>query len=207
MKHLFLIPVLSLFFIIPGNGQGIKEQKVKSEINSVTVYLSGAEIHRNKTVNIKNGKTRLIFTNLSPKINSKSIRITTNENVDLLGISSKTNYLAKEVNAPKTKRLKDSLNLLTDKIQTISDQADAYNIEKKMLLANTSIGGKDKGVSITELKQASDFYRTKIIEINTKLSKLKAKNKKLNTELQKIRKQLAELNNNSNLSFLKIIQK
>ncbi|MCF6184131.1 MAG: DUF4139 domain-containing protein [Bacteroidales bacterium] len=200
MKHLFLIISLSVFFITPEFGQGIKEQKVKTEINSVTVYLSGAEIHRNKMLNLKTGKTRLIFVNLSPKINDKSVRITTSKNVDLLGITTKINYLANEINAPRTKRLKDSLNLITDKIQAVADQSDAYNIEKKMLLANISIGGKDKGVSITDLKQASDFYRNRITEINTKLSKLKARNKKMNTEFQKIKNQLAQLNSNSNYS-------
>ncbi len=200
MKHLFIITFISGFFLFPAYSQVIKEQKVKSEISSVTVYLTGAEIHRNKTLNLKSGKTRLIFTDLSPKINAKSIRITTDENVDLLGITNTINYLANETDLPRTKRLKDSLELITDKIQTISDQTDAYNTEKKMLLTNMSIGGKDKGVSITELKQASDFYRSRIAEINTKLSKFNSKKRRLNKELQKINNQLAELNNHSNYS-------
>ena len=82
-------------------------------------------------VNLKAGKTKLVFTNLSPKINSKSIRITTGKNIDLLGITSTINYLAKEKNLPRTKRLQDSLQLISDKIQNISDQSDAYTIEKK----------------------------------------------------------------------------
>ncbi len=200
MKHLFFIAFLSAIFAGYGYGQGIKEQKVKTEINSATIYLTGAEIHREKTVNLKAGKTRLVFTGLSPKLNSKSIRITTGNNIDLLGISNKVNYLAKEKNLPRTKRLQDSLQLISDKIQSVSDKSDAFTIEKKMLLSNISIGGQDKGVSITELKQASDFYRNRITEINTKLSILKSKKDKLLKQSQKIKNQLNELNINSNYS-------
>jgi len=200
MKHLFLIVFFATLVITPNYGQGIKEQKIKTTVNSATIYLTGAEIHRNKTVNLKAGKTKLIFTNLSPKINSKSIRITTGKNIDLLGITSTINYLAKEKNLPRTKRLQDSLQLISDKVQKISDQSDAYTIEKKMLLSNISIGGQNKGVSVTELKMASDFYRTRMTEINTKLSILKSKKNKLTRESQKIQKQLNELNVNSNYS-------
>ena len=204
MKHLFLSFFFVIIFLAPEYGQGIKEQKIKTRVNSVTVYLSGAEVHRNKVVNLKTGKTRLVFTDLSPKINPKNIRITTDDKVDLLGITSKINYLAKEKNLPKTKKLKDSLQLLTEKIQNIFDQTDAYTIEKKMLLSNTSIGGQDKGVSIAELKQASDFYRSRISEINSKLSKLKAQKLKFSKKIQKIQKALNELNLNSNYSRTEI---
>lgn len=200
MKHLFLVVFFATFYIMPNYAQGIKEQKIKTTISSATVYLTGAEIHRNKTVNLKSGKTKLIFTNLSPKINSKSIRITTASNIDLLGITSKINYLAKKENLPKTKQLQDSFRLITKQIQNITDQTDAFATEKKMLLSNISIGGQDKGVSITELKQASDFYRSRITEINTKLSTLKSKKDKLSVKLQKIKNQLNELNVNSNYS-------
>ncbi len=200
MKHLFFIVFFASLVITPNYGQGIKEQKIKTTVNSATIYLTGAEIHRNKTVNLKAGKTKLIFTNLSPKINSKSIRITTGKNIDLLGITSTVNYLAEEKNLPRTKRLQDSLQLISDKIQNISDQADAYTIEKKMLLSNISIGGQNKGVSVTELKMASDFYRTRITEVNRKLSILKSQKNKLTKESQKVQKQLNELNVNSNYS-------
>lgn len=200
MKHIFLVVFFATIYTMPNYAQGIKEQKIKTTISSATVYLTGAEIHRNKTVNLKSGKTKLIFTNLSPKINSKSIRITTASNIDLLGITSKINYLAKKENLPKTKQLQDSFRLITKQIQKITDQTDAFATEKKMLLSNISIGGQDKGVSITELKQASDFYRSRITEINTKLSTLKSKKDKLSVKLQKIKNQLNELNVNSNYS-------
>ncbi|MCD4795347.1 MAG: DUF4139 domain-containing protein [Bacteroidales bacterium] len=200
MKKFIYLSVLLIFILPSLKAQDIKEKKIGTTISSAVIYLTGAEIIRSKKININSGKTRLIFKDLSSKLDSKSIRITTNNNVDILGISSKINYLSKKEDMPNIKKLKDSLKLITRQIQDISDEADAYIVEKQMLLKNTSIGGQDKGVSISELKQASDFYRNKIIEINSKISKLNRKKSELNLSTQRIQNQLNELNANTNYS-------
>lgn len=200
MKKLILLSALLIFILPSLKAQDIKEKKIGTTISSAVIYLTGAEIIRNKKININSGKTRLIFKDLSSKLDSKSIRITTNNNVDILGISSKINYLTKKEDLPNIKKLKDSLKLITRQIQDIADEAGAYSVEKQMLLKNTSIGGQDNGVSISELKQASDFYRNKIIEINSKISKLNRKKSKLNLSTQRIQNQLNELNANTNYS-------
>ena len=177
----FIYALFLLTFILPSlKAQDIKKKKIGTTISSATIYLTGAEIIRNKKISLSPGKTRLVFEGLSSKLDPKSIRITTNDKIDLLGISSKINYLSKKEDLPHIKQLKDSLKLITQQIQDITDVSGAYVTEKKMLLVNTSIGGQDNGVSITELKQASDFYRSRIIEINTKISKLNRKKSKLN---------------------------
>ena len=200
MKKFIYLSVLLIFILPSLKAQDIKEKKIGTTISSAVIYLTGAEIIRSKKININSGKTRLIFKDLSSKLDSKSIRITTNNNVDILGISSKINYLSKKEDMPNIKKLKDSLKLITRQIQDISDEADAYIVEKQMLLKNTSIGGQDNGVSISELKQASDFYRNKIIEINSKISKLNRKKSELNLSTQRIQNQLNELNANTNYS-------
>ncbi len=185
-------------------GQNVRSKEIKTEIGSVTVYLNGAEVKRSKTVKLSPGKTQLVFSNLSPKLNAGSIRITTGSDIDLLGITSKINYLSEEKNKPRIKQLKDSVKIITESIQKITDLSDAYKTEKKMLLSNISIGGNEKGVSIADLKIASDFYRSRISEINAALSKFNSQRKVLVQKQQKLRKQLSELNAGSNYSRAEI---
>ena len=123
--------------------QQINEKIFDSDIKSAVLYLTGAEISRTKTVHLKVGQNRLVFKNLSPKINPKSIRVTTEEDVELLSVSNKINYLSKKDELPRIKKLKDSLEILKIKVQALNDETDAYTTEKKMLLQNLSIGGKD----------------------------------------------------------------
>jgi uncharacterized protein (TIGR02231 family) len=193
------IILFGAFLLIFGQvqSQNIPEKKVSTEISSVTIYLSGAEIIRNKSITLAKGKTQIIFDGLSPKINPKSIRITTDKTIDLLGISNKINYLAKEEHGPEIKRLNDSLEIVKNELQTIADKTDAFSTEKQLLLKNISLGGTNNGVNITELKQASDFYRLKITEINSKISQLNQQKEKLNLGYQRIVSQLNEMNSNA----------
>ncbi len=205
MKHLLFASLFLIFAFTPGPAQDIKEKTIETSINSATIYLTGAEIIRTKSITLTPGKTRLVFPNLSPKLDTKSIRVTINdEKIDLLGISGQINYLSKDDDLPKIKILKDSLKLLNTKIVELNDEADALNTEKKMLLSNLSIGGQETGVNIADLKIASDFYRNRIIEINSKISKINDQKSKYSISVNRIQNQLNELNAVSNYSRAEI---
>lgn len=194
MKTFILSIIVSILVTANLSAQKINEQTVKSDIKSAVLYLTGVEITRSKRLSLKSGQNRIIFQGLSAKINSKSIRVTTDAGVDLLSVSDKTTYLSKKTELPRIKRLKDSLEYINQTIQGLSDKRNAYDTEKSMLLKNLSIGGTDKGVSVTELKQASDFYRSRILDINQRGSEINRKTKLLNKEKANYAKELQELN-------------
>jgi len=193
MKKTVLI--LSLIFLFSGVfAQQNKPVNIKSKIESASIYLAGAELIRSKTLNLKKGENTLVFINLSHKINIKSIRITTQKGVDLLGISHRINYLSANKDIPALKKVKDSLKLMSKKIQNLRDETDAYQTEKKMLITNMSIGGTNTGVAVSELRQASDFYRTKITEINKKISYNNTKINEHSAKVINLNKELNQLN-------------
>lgn len=174
--------------------QNNNSQEFETKISAATVYLSGAELVRNHKISVKKGRTELVFKNLSPKINTKSIRVTTSSGVEILSITSKINYLTKIKVQPRIRQLNDSLAIVADKIQLLEDKKNAYQTEKEMLLQNTAIGGENNGVNITDLKEASDFYRTRITEINTELSKFQKETAELTKTSARLKRELDELN-------------
>ncbi len=194
MKKNFLIIIAVIFCSSFSFSQNVKTQNVKSVINSATIYLNGAEIVQNPKINLQAGRTKLIFTNISHKIKPKSIRVTTLKGIDLLSVTSKINYLTKVEEQVEIKQLKDSLKLVQNKIQAFNDENDAYKTEKAMLLKNTSIGGSNTGVSLAELKEAADFYRSRIKDINTRVSKINKGINKLSVTKFRLQKELKELN-------------
>lgn len=190
-----IIYLLSILLISQTSwSQNEKKQKVKTEIKTAIIYLSGAEIHRSKKISLTKGRNKIVFTGLSPKLNAKSIQVTTNNNVALLAISNRIDYLTNLKEKPRVKQLKDSLALLSQKNIRMVNDRDAYAIEKDMLLKNKSIGGADKGVSIADLKLAADFYRSRIMEINKAVSKIDKKTSDNNTIVSRINSELYQLN-------------
>jgi len=168
-------------------------QEINAPVQSAIIYLYGAEVSHTKQVSLNPGRNKIIFTGLSPKLNAKSIQVSASGAVSILAISDAINYMANQKESTRIKQLKDSVTLLTDAITQHNNDAEAYNIEKGLLLKNQDIGG-DKGVSTVELKLAADLFRSKIKEINAELFKLNKKTSVLNESLIKISQQLSELN-------------
>lgn len=169
-------------------------QEISIPVQSAIVYLYGAEVSHSKQVTLSPGRNKIIFVGLSPKLNAKSIQVNTTGDVAILAISDAINYMANQKEGNRIKQLKDSLSTLSDAIAEINNDKEAYTTEKNMLLKNDAIGGTEKGVSIAELKLAADFYRSRMKEINTELSRLNKNVTKLNGSLSKINQQLMELN-------------
>ena len=197
MKHISLLFIILVFTSVIINGQEEKQHFLNTKINSATVFLNGAEINRSVSVNIVKGNNLLIFKTLSPELDSKSIRVSTDKDVTLLRISSKINYLTISKELPRISKLKDSLQVLAYAKKDFEDEIDALKIEKQMLLSNKSIGGSDNGVSVDELKQNAEFFRQRIKDINIKTSLLERKTAKYTILSEKYRKELLERNSKS----------
>ncbi len=67
-----------------------------------------------------------------------------------------------------------------------------------MILSNKNIGGND-GVNINELKSAVSFFRSRLMEIESKTIELARRKLSLQTKFIEIAKQLLELNSKSNM--------
>lgn len=193
-----LSAILILCFAVTSAQTNEISQEVNAPVQSVIIYLYGAEVNQTKAVTLSPGRNKITFTGLSPKLDAKSIQVSASGEVAILAISDAINYMANQKESSRIKQLKDSVTILSDGISQNNNDRDAYVTEKNMLLKNESIGGQDKGVAIAELKLAADFYRARIKEINGEISKLDKKNSSLQQALTNVNQQLYELNAKNN---------
>lgn len=168
------------------------EIKTRSDIKDVTVFLKGAQIQREAYVNLKTGTNEIVFTGLSPYIDANTIQAKGKGNFTILSVNYRKNYLVKDKKSKRTIVLEDSLELLQEEIDNLSGLQNVYHEEQSMLTANKSIGGTQTGVNILDLQKATEFFRERMKDINTKLLDLKIKLKILHQEKSKIANQLQE---------------
>lgn len=181
------ILVLSLFF---GNlfSQTIFEIEVKSEVNEVTVFLSGAQIIRKKAIDLAKGKTIIKFTNLSPFIDAKSVQVKAEGDLTVLSVNHQQNYLDKMVKSREITELENQLEAIEDKIKLETTYLSILMEELVFLQENRDIGGKNEQVSIVNLQQTSEFY-------SSRLTSLKMKEIERNKTLRVLDKQKVDLQN------------
>jgi uncharacterized protein (TIGR02231 family) len=173
------------------------QTNLKSEIKDITVFLSGAEIHRTSSINFKKGRNVIVFKGLSASLMKESVRIETSSNVQIMATSHGLNYLTEETDNAQKKKLKDSIEYYNNEIELIENDLDAYKIEKKLLESNIHLSGKQNAVSMAVLKEAADYYRSRIKDINKNMHKHQSGINQLVKRKRKHVMQLQELDYNS----------
>lgn len=192
--------LLALLVLATGNlfSQTIQSQVFKSEIKKVKLFLTSGEMYHEQSLKLHKGRNKLIFTGISAFADPRSIQFSGEGNYRLVSVSTEMDFLAAEYFNPRIKVYQDSLEGLKDKFQNNEDQIASYQAELEVLNANKKLGGANQNLSVAQIKEAADFYRTRTLEINTKLSKLNKEQAKLTTLIDNTRYQLVELNYNEN---------
>tara|TARA_R110001606_G_scaffold152205_1_gene292900 strand:- start:4371 stop:6236 length:1866 start_codon:yes stop_codon:yes gene_type:complete len=166
MKKLFFL-ILCLI-LSKTYSQEISEKKIITEVNEVTVFIKDAQITRKKSVDLKQGVTILKFINLSPFIDAKSIQVKANGNVTVLSVNHQQNYIDKLDKRKELLDLELKLQEIESKMKLEKTYLDILKEELAFLQENRNIGGKNQELSVTNLKEASNFYSTKLTSLKLK---------------------------------------
>jgi uncharacterized protein (TIGR02231 family) len=196
MKKITLL--LLTFFVVVTLASAQQSIVVNADAQEVTVYLSGAEIKFKETVALKRGDNIVRFRGFSPSLIDNSVQITAGNTVEVLSVSAVAEQLPPEDISPRVKALKDSIAALENRIVLITNQLDAYEMEKQTLKQNQQIGGTQAGVSLMELAKAADFFRDRTLKINNALTALNKNhqvfNNRLLTKKSELDKELQKIN-------------
>ena len=194
MRYLKLL--LCLLIMQPAFAQ-IQEHTVESNIESVKIYLQGAEVIRTKNINLQTGKHRLILSGLSPNINPQSIQVTSSKNTSILSITNKTNFLKPKEAKGNTKIMLDSIKMLRFDLQELDDFKKAFAKEEEILRQNQNLKGTEKGLTTDDLIKVANFYRARFREIYKERTQINRKVNNINQTISRLNGQLSQLNSGS----------
>jgi uncharacterized protein (TIGR02231 family) len=180
----FILYVLTIQYVAA-------QKQVESNITAATVYYNGAQILREAKVQIQPGTNVLIFSDLPQTINPKTIVVESESAITLLSVKHNLNYLKNQEKPKEVSKMEDSLKLMQQNLLLKNSIFQVYKEEEAMLLANKSIGGENNGVQADNLKNSTDFFRNRMIDVKTKQYEL-------GLEIQKISETINRLNNQIN---------
>jgi hypothetical protein len=189
MKNTFFL-ILSLF-ISTIYAQTISDKEIKTEVSEVTVFIENAQVTRKTSQMVAKGKSNLKFINLSPFIDAKSIQVRASGLVTVLSVNHQQNFIDKLEKQQEVIDLETKFNTIGEKIKLEQTYLSILKEELAFLKENRDIGGKNQQVSVLNLKDASNFY-------GSKLTSLKLKEIERNKTLQELNKQQNDLRNQLN---------
>jgi len=161
----------------------------KAKVEKATVYLNGAQLFSSHDVVLTQGVNEIIFEGVSPVLQAPSLQASGKGNFTIMEVKFDAIYPeAVTTIKPSTKKLK-SLQLVGDSItevqlqlDEITDKMAALQTEKNILLNNRLIKGETKRDTLNLFKDAMDYLRTRLNNLNAETYKLRRE--------QNIRKQL-----------------
>lgn len=193
------IPFLLILLSFQAVGQELKETTLSTTIKEATVFMQGAQITRTGKVSIDAGKSIVRVKALSPYLNEKSIQVKANGDFTILSVNHKFNYLGDGWKDAKLDSLQQVEQELSSQISHHSARTEVLKEKQSLLHANRNLSGTNSPVTLTQLKQAIEFYDKELSEMKKEELKVLHQIKQLEERRVKIAKQIQTMNQETDL--------
>ncbi len=197
--------LLLLFTILATLNISANEIPAKTDLSSVVVFLGGAELTHTASIDIPQGVNEIVLGNIADNFVDQSLQVGGEGNFVILSVASRKNYLKANEKNPQLIMLEDSLKLLKSDLTKLNNNRQVLQYELELLLANKNFGGDTKGISVTELKQMSEYFNKKSTQLLSDMSEIDSKKEKVNKRIEKIQKQINEINSKSKNAVTEIV--
>lgn len=184
-KILSILPIILLTLTM--NAQ---EPVVKSKMEGVTVFRSGAQIKRTAKVALKPGHNTIVIGQLPSGYDESTIQIKSNARADILTVSFRNNFLTEFEADPAYKSLKDQLLKLTEHKENETVVFDTWREEEILLLNNKIVAGVNSGLNPDQLSKTADLYRTRLLQVKQNVLQSRRSLDKVNAEITKVQGQI-----------------
>lgn len=203
MKRL-IFPLLVLILSSSAIAQEIKEAPIPSQIQEVTLFLSGAQIFEKATGPIPTGESVVVIKDLSPYVDEKSIQVKAQGNFTIQAVNKRLDYLSEKEVGEKVSALETQIESII-KTQTLAqNRLQILATKASLLSSNKDLGGNQTGPTMAELRVALDFFDAEFTKITSEELQVKSKIAEADKELERLRNQISAMQESQNKSTSEI---
>lgn len=142
--------------------------QITPEINSVKLFIEGAEISRSKNIRIESGLDTLKIEGLSPFISPQTIQAKL-KGAKILDVNFRINHLKSKKDQPKLTKIKSQIRDIEKDLLDLTDQLSYLEIEKDLILSNKKIRGEEP-LDIEDVKDFVNYYQNKMPQLLSKIT-------------------------------------
>ena len=141
-------------------GTAQEKRELSTRITEVTVFNSGAQVHRKGTLTVGPGKTIIQINGITPDLDPKSIQVRASEPVSILTVAHEWNTSPTAFNNSKLDSLQGVLNSLERHLQYLTMRQDVLNKKMGLLSANERLAGETASVNMDQLEEALVLFES-----------------------------------------------
>jgi len=177
---------------------------VSSKITDVTVFFSGAQITREVKLNLTKGKHTLFLDKLPQEVNPESIQVKGLDGLQILSVKHQFNFQNKSIKKNDEKDLEKKIDALKLEADKIRSSIQVFDLEKKLILDNSMLSKENSGTTVSTIKEAADFYRSRLNEINLKKIELNEQSKGINEKMKEVYIEINKIQSENSKTYSQI---
>ncbi|MFN4246286.1 MAG: DUF4139 domain-containing protein [Flavipsychrobacter sp.] len=159
-------------------------------ISHATIFLNGAELSSSTKINLPQGESEILFTNIAGNVNQQSLNIGADNGVVIQSATFQNNFLVAEILSPRARAIQDSIDIIENGRAGTNNMLAVTNEQIAVLSQNKQVSGSQSGLSVTELTKMLDLIKTRLSGLLAEKNKLNATLKKTDERLTLLRMQL-----------------
>lgn len=198
LAALFVVSTVSTKYTFAGS-------EVKSNLDSVTVYLQGAEIFRSVKVDLKKGNNLIEIGGLPMIINENSIQMNAVVGASLQGIKFEKVHLEYIENSPQRKSINEQVKSKEDELKICEAKIQALDDQQNVLKSNFLLVNEENGVESSSLMQGARFFNQQYSNLLSEQLKFEKQRKQLKKELADLKGELNALSKKRQNDYGKIL--
>lgn len=162
------------------------------DIKHATIFLNGAELSSSTKINLPQGETEILFTNIAGNVNQQSLNIGADNGVVIQSATFQNNFLVAQILSPQARAIQDSIDIIENGRAGTNNMLAVTNEQIAVLSQNKQVSGSQSGLSVAELTKMLDLIKTRLSGLLAEKDKLNATLKKTDERLALLRMQLEE---------------
>ncbi|GAB3561589.1 hypothetical protein GCM10027578_02560 [Spirosoma luteolum] len=194
MNRLLTTVLVASFTATTALAQVADEQRVQATLRQATVFLTRAQLMAQATATIDAGTTRLIIDNAPAQTDPQSIQVSGKGDAVIQGVQFRTNFLDKAPRPASLQRLDDSLRINREAYEALVLQQSVLDEERKLILANKEVAGKDQGATVKAVAEMAAFYRDRLTKLGQELLVINRKVVEQKKRVDRLEAQVTEQN-------------
>ena len=196
MKKISFCLISLLLTMAWGNAQ----TQITSKVTDATVYLQGASLTQTADATLKAGSQEVIIEGLSPYLEISSLKVHAN-GVLVASSEFSQDYITPKKDKAHIAKLKDSLKLYQQQLQTTKDELTVHTHLLKMLTDGTmnNMSQKDGTITVADINANMELYKSKAGALQKSIDQTNQKISELQQTIQRINKQITQDETNGKL--------
>lgn len=164
-------------------------------IQHATIFLNGAELTSLAKLNLPQGESEVLFTNIAGNVNQESLTIGADNQVVIQSAGFQNNYLQTEIISPTVKQLEDSLELFNEWMDGFQNKLTVISEQEAVLRENRKLSGQNTGLNVAEVQKMIDLISNKMTALLSDRKKIEKEKVKLTLRIERTKRQLEEEKN------------